>query len=218
MPSDAGADSLRPCSENIGRGNRLAVPHRLSLYGLVSDAGLVAKQRLSAVEHSCKCLADLQQSFRGVTFLDLSLHLRPVRPPKCCDAQPHGFVEGAGCSVCCLEHTVDYQGFEANHVQGLSRTELNHGHGTIDLAIRKFEQPAFPVREGVLEMVSLEMSKTKVGERLSIRTVEVGAHVDVGGSVRTCMQVDGRPTHKDSIGFDCEIGGSGEPETPPDLV
>jgi hypothetical protein len=67
-------------------------------------------------------------------------------------------------------------------------------------------------------MVSLEMSETKVGERLSIRTIEVGAHVNVGRSVRTCMQVDGCPTHEDSVGFDREIGGPGEPETPPDLI
>jgi hypothetical protein len=163
-------------------------------------------------------LAKLEQRFRGVTFLDFSLYLRPVGTPKRSDTQPHCFVERAHGSVGRLKHPVDYQGLEADHIQSLRTTKLDHGHGTVDLAIGELKQPTFTVWEGVFEMVALEMSESKVSERLSIRMIEVGAHIDAGGSVRTRVQVDGRPTHEDSVGFDCEIGGPGEPDTPPDHI
>ncbi len=124
----------------------------------------MAKQCPSAVEHSGIGFSELQQTFSRVTLLDVSLHRWPVCTPKYRDIQPHSIVEGARCTVGCLEHTLDYQRLEADHVQSLRITKFNHRHRTVDLTIRKLEKPTFTIGKGVVEMVSLEMSETKVGE------------------------------------------------------
>lgn len=72
-----------------------------------SELGLVAQQRPGAVEHFRIGLAELEEGFRGVTLLDLTVHTWPIGTPKRRDTQPHGFVERARClSVACSTRSI----------------------------------------------------------------------------------------------------------------
>jgi hypothetical protein len=131
---------------------------------MADGGGLLTQQRPGALKHSRKSLAELEQRFRRVTFLDFSLYLWPVGTSKRSDTQPHRFVERARGSVGRLKDPVDYQGLQADHIQNLRIAKIDHGHGTVDLAIGELKQPTFTVWEGVFEMVALEMSESKVSE------------------------------------------------------